>query len=145
MIATLVGFFCSTLCSAVLTIGGHATPYDPYSTVPVTFYGVQVGVYLDDTQPNQCADAVIERRKWRLVIAGNATNDSECSAATVNAREWYPFGCGSAAFWGPVPSAQAYILQRSFAWPGCRRAAPRQRRHLLRAALAHHPLFIFYY
>lgn len=72
-----------------------------------------MGVYLDDTQKGQCADAAIERQHWQLVIAGNAPGfwpQDECPAATFNALEW-------GQYWGHLPRASAYILESSALGP----------------------------
>lgn len=132
---TLIAHFCVTLAAA-LCIGGRAHPYDPLSTQPVYFYGVQAGVYVDDTQPNQCRDVGVERQKWALVIAGNAPGDwpqDRCPAATFNALEW-------GQFWGGLPASSAYILEGAKLGP-LTTPAP----EMTRRALAHRPGLIVYW
>ena len=107
MLAPLVGFMCSLLCSAALTVSGNPVPYTPYATHEVYFYGVPVGVYVDDTQPgDECQAVAIDRQHWSLVVAGIPPQDlrtRHCPGA-VNALEW-------GQYWGHLPRASAYILE----------------------------------
>ena len=117
MFAPPIARMCPLLCAPAFSVGGHPQQYDPYSTHAVWFFGVQVGVHLDDTQPHQCQHAATEQSKRQLVIAGNAPagwpND-QCPAATVNALEW---GKG----WSHLPRSNAYILESGslgpLTWP----------------------------
>jgi hypothetical protein len=133
---TLVGHFCATLLMTLCIGGATITPYDPNMTSGVYFMGTQVGVYLDDTQPNQCVGAGIERQRWSLVIAGNAPGawpQDQCSAATYNALEW-------GQYWGKPPKAQAYIIESSNLGP-LTRSAP----VLTRQTLSHHPRLLIFW
>lgn len=137
MIAPLIAQLCAAACSAALAIGGKPPAvYDPDSTAPVYFYGVQVGVYLDDTQPNQCADVPVERARWPLVIAGNAPGPrwpaDECPGA-LNALEY-------GQYWGGLPRAGAYILESSNLGPLTGPAPAMTRR-----ALGYRPRMIIFY
>lgn len=125
---TLVAHFCATLLAAALCIGGGSAPYDPHATTAVYFYGIQVGVYEDDQQPDQCSDTAIERVRWALVIAAVAPGGAPpCPAATFTPLEW-------GQFWGPPPPASSYIIESATLGP-LTGPAPK----LTRQALRHKP------
>lgn len=135
MFTTLIGYLCSALCTALLTVGGGNAPYSPYATHPVFFAGSQVGVYVDDTQANQCTDVIADLVRWKLVIAGDPPGRwprDKCPGA-LNALEW-------GQYWGPPPPAYAYILESSTLGP-LTSAVP----VLTRQALRYRPRIILYW
>lgn len=128
MLTTLICIFC-------LVLSGTA----------IKFRGQQVGIYIDDTTPNRCQTALLDKTLGEFIIVGKAPNGPPCKGV-LNAQEWYPYDCRyPAGTWGKIPKAEAYILQRHFAWPGCKPPTRKQQRALLRAALAQHPKYIFWY
>lgn len=109
--------------------------------------GTVVGRYVDDETPNQ---QTVINEEWNagvtLIIAGIAPGTPHLRYAhAVNAQEWYPYNSGyPAADWGPMPRAQAYILQWQFSLTGPP-PTQRERMRLLRQARRHHPILIMGY
>ena len=136
----MVGYFCSMLCGAALTIGA---PDQQTGISPVTLRAV----YVDDTAPHPCgliADSVA--RGWPLVIAGvselhpSARCANVTSPAVVYALDWYPYGARAYVHGPPPCGHQAYILQARYQNPTARQAAGE-----LAAARACDPALIFEY
>ena len=89
--------------------------------------GTDVGRYIDDQDigvtGNMTPAALVAAQRARnplprLVIAGIPQGRPDCHhPGALNALEWYPFWGGRNQL-GLPPPAEAYILQRHFAWPG---------------------------
>lgn len=134
MFGPLIGYFC-TACAALTISGGT-----------LNVLKTPVGSYVDDTTPHEC-QVVTEQRLLgaSLIIAAQAPYSHLTCAGALTAKEWYPpYGsCRYRSLRRP-PRARAYILQRRFAWPGCKPPSARQRRRILGLVKRKHPLFVFW-
>lgn len=143
MITTLVGAFCAFACAFPLHIS--QCTFDHCDV----FNGTQqVGVYVDDSQPNQCAVAASYRALgWSVVFTGRFARPGYtgpyCAQATLNLLEWYPWINGREA-WGPPPRARGYILPWHFSFAGPP-PTPSQRELELDQAQVNHPEVILWY
>jgi hypothetical protein len=109
--------------------------------------GNVVSAYVDDTDPNRDQNIAAAVNRYGWMIAGQAP-EGPCpsQSGVICAREWYPFDCRYApGTWGPLPSADAYIVQWWFAWPGCGPPTPAERESLLAKVEALHPELILLY
>jgi hypothetical protein len=126
----ILGAFCAVAC---VVAPWHAA-VQPGGAI--TMNGVKIGVYVDDQVPDQAAVVAADVARGEAVVAGVALCcPSEHFPGALSALEWYPFSHGRAWTRVQPPSAQAYIVQGRFRWPGDPMGATtaEQRRLWLRA------------
>jgi hypothetical protein len=106
------------------------------------------GVYVDNETPDRDNVAkqllaIIHARDINTKVVMSvypSEADHKVPGVTV-ALEWYPYGMGYKD--DPLPKADAYILQKDFAYPGKRPPNPQQQRQLMKKAKQRKPALIW--
>lgn len=117
--------------------------------------GRVVGIYIDDTAPNQAdwvGEALADQQTVFVGIPPVAGAGSACPYSQTGVmclQEYYPYDCRNLGVWGPLPrlsgNTDGFILQNRFAWPGCGPPTSSEVQHLVALAELQHPTLILLY
>lgn len=85
--STIVGAFCALACAFPLHINRNCYQCAIYHN------NTQIGIYVDDTDPNQCTDVARDRAMgWPIILSGRFVKPGYaspyCPQATLNLVEW---------------------------------------------------------
>lgn len=130
---TLIGSFCASPNDSLLA----------WTPDGIFYAGRQIGVYVDDEVPDQAGVIGGLIGTWLVVGGVPQGNPATRFPGAIAALEWYPFWKGSVYL--PPPPAMAYILQKTFAWPGSKPPTAAQQAQLLKDALSHSPALVLWY